>query len=352
LFDHKNSLCYSHGLFHRVITIGLPPCFHTARDLLKYLSICFINGDTVAAFRVYLALMTTIVFWASAFVGIRVGLTGYTPGSLALLRFLIASVCIAPIYSSMKILKPKQWRDRIHLLLLGMAGIGIYNICLNYGEISVSAGMASFIVGLMPVFTILMSVLLLKERQGPAVWFGILISFIGLFMIVAGSEGNAGINMGVLAIVISALMGAFYSFMSGHYYLKRFHPVAVTAWVMWGGTLMLLFFLPDMLHEIVWANAPATFSAIYMGIFPAALAYFAWSYALNHMPASKASVYLYALPLVSTLMGYIFLHEMPGLLALAGGTVALCGAFIANRSRSQSRQEVTLLDKNKSSATV
>ncbi|WP_408605517.1 DMT family transporter [Legionella tunisiensis] len=136
--------------------------------------------------------------------------------------------------------------------MLGVAGIGIYNICLNYGELSVSAGVASFVIGLIPVVTIVLSVLFLQERPTPAVWGGILISFIGLLFLIIGEESNsASMTSGVLVILIATFMGAFYT-VAQKRYLRNYHPVAVTAWIIWGGTLMLLIFLPSYGKKSKW----------------------------------------------------------------------------------------------------
>lgn len=95
----------------------------------------------------------------SAFVGIRIGLTSYSPGSLALLRFLIASACMLLLQARLSSQKRIPWSERLPLICTGVVGIGVYNTCLNYGEMTVSAGIASFILGLMPVLTVLLSVI-------------------------------------------------------------------------------------------------------------------------------------------------------------------------------------------------
>ncbi|WED43644.1 DMT family transporter [Legionella cardiaca] len=287
----------------------------------------------VDSIKVNCMLAFTLLFWASAFVGIRVGLMAYSPGSLALLRFLVASLCMAIIYWQLPNKKRIPWNKRWQLLLIGIAGIGIYNISLNYGEMSVSAGVASFVIGLMPVITIILSVLFLQERPGRLVWLGILISFIGLVFLLWAENTQTTFDGGVLIILIASLMGGIYT-ISQKRYLRDFHPIAITAWVIWGGTLLLLIFTPQLSREIKMASFKATFAAVYMGIFPAALAYVGWCYVLNHMPASKASMYLYALPILSTLMGAILLHETLTGLSLVGGLLALSGAIIAGRSSS------------------
>ncbi|HHT0594028.1 TPA: DMT family transporter [Legionella anisa] len=282
------------------------------------------------SFKVSCVVTIAIVLWASAFVGIRIGLTAYSPGALALLRFIVASLCMLIIYYSLGIKKRVAWSDRLQLLLTGMAGIGIYNICLNYGELSVSAGIASFVLGLMPVLTVILSLIFLQEKLARGVWVGIIISILGLALLAIDNNSEPGMQQGILAILVSALMGAILTIIQKRF-VRVYHPVAIIAWVMWGGTLLLSIFLPDMFQQIQVADFQTTTAVIYMGIFPAALAYLAWAYALKYLSASNASIMLYALPVVSTLMGFLLLDEQPSLLSLVGCCITLTGAFIANR---------------------
>ena len=286
--------------------------------------------------RIKLGLFFAIFLWASAFVGIRIGLTGYSPGALALFRFLIASVCMALIYGAQARCQKIPWPDRLKLALLGVAGIGIYNTCLNYGELTVSAGIASFVIGLMPALTILLSVIFLRERPSFTVYIGIFISLSGLVLMMVSGHDGATISYGVLIIFIAALTGVIYTLLQKPY-LRHYHPVAVTAWIIWGGTLSMMVFLPTLWQEITVASVAATSAVIYLGVFPAALAYLAWSYVLKALSASHASVYLYAMPVISSLLGFIILNEQPSNLALCGGFLAMVGAFYASRSQSKLR---------------
>ncbi|GGI86259.1 DMT family transporter [Legionella impletisoli] len=277
-------------------------------------------------------LSLTILLWSSAYVGIRIGLTAFTPGSLALFRFLVASLFMIIIYPILTIKKPMFWSHRIRLILLGAIGIGIYNIALNMGELTVSAGVASFIVGLMPILTLILSLLFLNERANQRMYLGIAISLAGLVLMAWAENANASVMYGMLIILLSALTGAVFTVMLKQY-LALYHPVAVAAWAMWGGMLSLLFFAPALWREIHVASFTANAAAVYLGIFPAALGYIAWGYVLNFMPVSRAALFLYTLPLVSTLIGFVLLHEEPTLLSLSGGFIALIGALLASTLR-------------------
>ncbi len=284
------------------------------------------------SFKIKAGLFLAIFLWASAFVGIRIGLTSYSPGSLALFRFLIASTCMALIYIRQSSCQKIPWSDRLQLGLLGVAGIGVYNTCLNYGEQTVSAGVASFVIGLTPALTVLFAVVFLSERPTRTVYFGILISLVGLaLMVIAGSDG-VSISYGVLIIFIAALTSAAYSLLQKPY-LRHYHPVAVTSWIIWGGTLSMMIFAPALWREFFVAQPQATWAVIYLGVFPAALAYLAWSYVLQALSASNASMYLYSMPVISSILGFIMLHEKPSILSMCGGLLAMIGAFYASRSR-------------------
>ncbi len=286
----------------------------------------------MTSFKVNCGLVFVIFCWASAFVGIRIGLTSYSPGSLALFRFLIASTLMTFLYSQLPNKKKIPWPDRLQLMLLGLIGLGVYNVSLNYGELSVPAGVASFIVGLMPLFTVLLAVILLHERPKPAVYIGIAISFFGLVLIGIAESQGASVNTGMLIILIAAVMGAIYTVYQKRF-LQRYHPIAVTTWIIWGGTLSLVAFAPTLSAEIGGARIEATLAVVYLGIFPAAIAYLCWGYILQFLPVSSAALYLYATPVVSTGLGFLVLHEQPSTLSLVGGLLALAGALYATRYR-------------------
>lgn len=276
------------------------------------------------------ALITTIFFWSSAFVGIRVGLHGYSPGALALLRYLTASIAVLPFYLTLKKRPKVRAQDWLHLLIVGATGFTIYNIALNHGEVTVPAGIASFIVGLIPVFTMLLAIIFLKERMNILSLLGVIISFVGIVLIAIGEHAGIQFDMGVVYNLIAAISASVYAVMQKPL-LKRYHPLQVASIAIWLGTLLLVIYVPNLFHEIQKAPLSATLSGIYMGIFPGVIAYLAWSYALSRIPASQASTAIYTMPIVTTIMAYAFLGEIPALYSLIGGIIALCGAIVVQR---------------------
>lgn len=282
-------------------------------------------------YKTKIAIAISIFLWASAFVGIRAGLQDYSPEGLALLRYLIASICMGMIYFRMPARKSMPLSDACALMAIGAIGIGIYNVTLNYGELSMSSGMASFITSQAPIITTLFAILFLGESVNITRMFGFLISISGVALITMGEKGDVAWDTGLLYILIATFAGGLYSVLQKPF-LKRYHAIETTTYVIWGATLFLSIFSSQLQSDLTQATLYTTLTVIYLGIFPAAVAYVSWSYALSEIPASRAVSFLYFMPFVATLLGWLFLGEVPMLLSFAGGLLAITGVWIVNQS--------------------
>jgi len=274
------------------------------------------------------SLVIAITLWASAFVAIRAGLRGYSPGSLALLRYLIASTCMLPLYLQVPNRQKFNAPEVLKLLIIGMIGIGFYNVTLNYAELTVSSGMASFIISQCPLLTVILAVIFLKERLNKIKLFGFGLSIIGVAFITLSEKGALGWDQSLIYIFLATFAGGLYNFLQKSI-LSKYHAIEATAYIIWGGTLALLIYLPQLSSEISHASVQPTLMAVYLGIFPAAIGYVAWSYVLAEIPASRAVSFLYFSPFVASLLGWLCLGETMLWTALLGGVIAIIGIKFA-----------------------
>ena len=275
------------------------------------------------------ALIITVSLWASAFVGIRAGLNSYHPGAMAFLRYLVASICIGVFYCRLKHYYKPTLMEGIRIVILGFFGFAVYNVALNYGEVTVPAGIASFIICQIPVMTAILAVIFLGERLHKLGWLGISISILGLFIITLGEKEGLHFDKGVWYSILAAFMGSAYA-VGQKPLLKKLHPIEMTSYAIWSGTLAMAIYLPQCLHDFKTATWHDTAWVIYMGAIPGVISYVLWAYALSKMKASIAATYLYWMPIIAVAMAFIFLGEFPNTMSLVGGCVALLGAVIVN----------------------
>ncbi|MCF8566420.1 DMT family transporter [Alicyclobacillus tolerans] len=274
--------------------------------------------------KTVLAVTVTLVFWSSAFAGIRQGLIGgYSPGHLVLLRFLSAS-SVFVLYSLTGRIRPPKLRDVPRIAIMGWIGISVYHISLSFGEQTVPAGTASLLIAAAPAFTALIAAFALKERLTKTGWVGIAIGFLGVIAITLGSGQSGGFTPNSLLVLLSAVSTSIF-FVYQKPLLTRYSATELTAYFTWFGTLPMLLFLPGFAEQVAHASAAATWSVVYIGVFPAAIAYVAWAIALSSGRASIVSSSLYLDPVLAIFIAGIWLGQWPGLLSIAGGAVALVG---------------------------
>ncbi|WP_419179854.1 DMT family transporter [Polycladomyces zharkentensis] len=271
-----------------------------------------------------------IFFWASAFAGIRAGLKAYSPEHLALLRLLIASIVLA-IYAWVTRMRLPEVKDIPIILITGFLGFSVYHIAVNLGETTVSAGVASLIVSLAPIFTGILASVFLHERFGFSGWVGTLISFFGASLISIGTGEGFHLNMGALLVLLGTFSESVY-FVIQKPYLKKYGSLAFTSYAIWAGTLFVLVFTPGIIKEIESAPMSATLSVVYLGIFPTVISYLALAYTTHRVGASKASTSLYLTPVLAFVIAWIWLGEIPTWFSIIGGIITILGVLYANKN--------------------
>jgi len=278
--------------------------------------------------RTAAALALTLLLWASAFAGIRAGLSGYNPFHLALLRFLTASVVLGGYAVFVRLRVPRAV-DLGRLGLLGFLGFTVYHLALNYGEQTVGAGAASLLIAAGPIFTALLAVAFLGERLNLWGWSGVLLGFSGVALIALGEGGGLGFDPGAFWIVLAAFSTSLY-FVFQKPLHGSYSALEISTYTLWAGTLWMMPFSKGLLTAVEKAPLQATLSALYLGIGPAALAYALWNYALGRMQVSRVTSFLYLSPVLAIAIAWFWLGELPTSLTLLGGGVAVAGVVVTN----------------------
>lgn len=284
--------------------------------------------SAVKNLQVPISLGLTIIFWASAFAGIRAGLEEYSPGHVALIRMLVASVVLV-IYALLVRMRPPEARDLPIILLCGFLAFTVYHVALSYGEVTVAAGPASLLINTAPIFTALLATAFLGERLRAIGWVGLAVSFVGAVLIGLGEGEGFSIAPGAFIILIAAVSVSIYLIIQKPY-LQKYGALNFTSYAIWAGTLFTLVFLPGLPGEVSAAPLDTTLALVYLGVFPTAIAYVTYAYAFTRLSASKGVSFLYLVGPMAFLIAWIWLGEVPSLLSFVGGAIALVGVIILN----------------------
>ncbi|WP_116138434.1 DMT family transporter [Trinickia diaoshuihuensis] len=275
-----------------------------------------------------LAVAFTIVSWASAFPFIRIGLQGLTPLHLAAARFGTAALLVTAWLAYRRPRLPGA-RDMLRFIGCGFFGIAIYNALLNTGEKTVAPGAASFIVNTLPIFTALFATIFLGERFNRWAWLGSIFSFAGIGVIASGQPGGLVPGAGASLILLAAVCSAAFIVMQRRL-VPVYGPLACTAYTILAGALWLAPWLPGALTELSSASAPTAWAVVVLGIFPAALGYATWAYALGYFGAARASNFLYLTPAVATALSIALTGDELHATTAIGGLMVIAGvAYVA-----------------------
>ncbi|MGW7217280.1 DMT family transporter [Streptomyces collinus] len=279
------------------------------------------------------AAAVTVVLWASAFVSIRSAGDAYSPGALALGRLLAGALALGVICLLRREGVPPRsaWRG---IAISGLLWFGFYMVALNWGEQQVDAGTAALVVNTGPILIALLGARLLGDPMPPRLLAGMAVSFAGAVTVGLSMSGEGGSS--VLGVVLCLLAAVAYAggVVAQKPALGSASPLQVTTFGCLVGAVLCLPFAGQLVQEAGDAPASATLNMLYLGVFPTALAFTTWAYALSRTTASRMGATTYAAPALVVLMSWLFLGEVPGLLTLVGGVLCLAGVAV---SRSRSR---------------
>jgi drug/metabolite transporter (DMT)-like permease len=276
------------------------------------------------------AVGVTLVLWASAFVAIRHLADTFTAGSLSLGRLLVGAVCLGVVALSRGVPRPtgRQW---VSLVTIGVLWFGIYNVALNAGEQHVDAGTAVMLIQVSPVLVALLAATFLHERFTVYLAVGLALAFSGVALIATASD-SAG-ERSVLGVVLCLVAAVVYSVsLVLQKPLVATMPAIHVTWIACTvGAVVCLPFAGQLLDDVGGASAADVWWVVYLGVFPTAIAFTTFAYALRTMTASNLGVTTYLVPPITIAMGWLFLDEVPPTMAYAGGALALVGVAVARR---------------------
>ncbi|WP_427173357.1 DMT family transporter [Arthrobacter sp. 92] len=276
------------------------------------------------------AVITTVVLWASAFVGIRSVGPHFSPGSLTLGRLAIAAVALGLVVLPKLRTLPKG-REWWPILAYGVMWFGGYNVALNAAEHLLDAGTSALLINVNPILIAVMAGVVLKEGFPRWLIIGSAVAFSGVAIIALSSGQRSTADVaGVLLCLLAAALAAV-SVIVQKPVLRKFPAGQATWFGIVVGALCCLPFSGQLVTELQVAPLQATLGLVYLGVFPTAIAFTTWAYALSLIDAGRLAATTYLVPGTTILISWLVLGEVPTVWGLVGGVVCLVGVGLTRR---------------------
>ncbi|HEH3184901.1 TPA: DMT family transporter [Staphylococcus aureus] len=277
----------------------------------------------------FLSYLFTIILWGSAFPMIKIALNDFSAESLSAFRLILATIILLPFIIIKKLPTP-ELRDIPVIFILGFCGFVIYHTALNFGETLISAGISGILVSTTPIFSSALAYIFLKEHFSKWNWLSSLVAFIGISIISISKDDYTTINvLGVFIILLASFSESLY-FTFQKKYIEKYGFIAFTLYTIMASSPFMLIFIPEIINDIHGATFTSIVSVLYLAIFPTIIPYVLLAYIVKSVGVSDATMSLYLTPIVSLLLSYLLLDELPTTLAIIGGLITLLGVSLSN----------------------
>jgi drug/metabolite transporter (DMT)-like permease len=278
------------------------------------------------------ALVVTMIIWGTSAVYMRKTALELTPENAIAFRYLLLSGILIP-----GLLITGGWRvarsDWPRFLVTGLVGMLGYNWFVNEGFARIAAGLGTIITMVEPLFIAVLAWALLREKLTASIFLGIAVSLAGAMVLfwpdLMKDTANPVSGWGIVCLVLACLGWAIYTIV-GKPLLERYSSFTVTAWTMLMTTPVLLALstkpmltVASELTGVQWAEI--IFLALGSGLIGTML----WNYGAKHLPGALTGSFLYLIPVIAVVAGWLILNEAITMHLIAGGLLMLAGVAIA-----------------------
>jgi Predicted permease, DMT superfamily len=277
---------------------------------------------------VYVYLFLVFSIWGSLYVVSKFVLGKIPTFTILFLRFLIASICLFILLRKRNFKKIEK-KDYKYIALVGIGGYFISVGAQLIGTKLASASLASLVNSLNPVVIMLMASIILKEKLTLKKVGSIILALIGVYLIIGGNGGNGqiiGIAFSIFSVLTWSIVSVFMRKVT-----QKYDSLQIT---LYGLIIAAFCNLPISIGEIVNSSGihidiKAFIALLYMSIICTGAAYVLWNKSLSMLEAGICSAFYPVQPLVSILLGIIFLNETITINIVIGALLIIMGVLLS-----------------------
>lgn len=280
----------------------------------------------------------TILIWGTTFISTKVLLRDFTPLQILFTRFMIGYLALWAVCP--KLTKIRRKKEELYFLAAGLCGVTLYFLMENIALTYTQASNVGIIVAVSPFFTMFFGIWLLKQRRpGVRFFVGFLIAMTGILCI--SLEGSQRLQLnpkGDLLALGAAAVWALYSTITKKISSFGYTTIPMTRRIFFYGLLCMLpvilfsgMKLPAM-EQLTMVNIA---NILFLGLGASALCFVSWNSAVRILGTVQTSVYIYAVPVVTTLASVWILKETVTVIGIAGIVMILSGLLMSQNEKEE-----------------
>ena len=292
----------------------------------------------------YLTLAT--ILWAGNAISGRVLVGSISPITLSAVRWGLAALMLLPL--GWKVLKPSSalWQNKGRFLVLGLLGVGSYNVLLYLALQTSTAINVTLIGASMPIWMLFIGAVFYKVRPTLLQMVGAVVSLVGVTIVLTRGEPTSLLSMevvmGDLLIMLATILWAFYSWM-----ISRPGESTERQWP-WAEFLMaqvLIGFMWTMLfegaeiatgHAFIDLNYWTGALIIFVAIGPSLIAYRCWGLGVNGAGPTVAAFFANLIPLFTALLSAAILGDPPQIFHGLAFALIVIGILVSSTAKKSS----------------
>lgn len=274
-----------------------------------------------------------LAVWGTSFIFVKVGLAYSPPFIFAALRQIVGAAAMLPFLLNTREAIPKTRRELFPLLLLGIFNITLTNGASFTALKTVPAGLATVIAYTQPVWVFIFAVVILKESSNARKVLGTILGFIGIAIIfLPGIQVSQAYLSGQTLLLFSSFAWAIGAIIfKAKVKTESLYMVNFIMLLFGAAPLMAVSLLTENLGSIQWTPTFAV-SLFQLGILAQSVGWTLWLFLIRRLGASKTSSSLFLTPIVTVVVGVVFLNESLSALEVIGASAALAGTYLVSKS--------------------
>jgi drug/metabolite transporter (DMT)-like permease len=276
-------------------------------------------------------LVAVQVLFSTLPIAAKIALRELSSPSITFVRVLVAAFCFLVI-QRLTVHEPVRSRmDYGRLAYYSVLGVSLNQLLYVTGLTMTTATAAQMLITGGPAVTLLMAILLGKERGSRAKWIGIALAGTGALLMVGIAAIESG-ALGNLLIVVNMIAYSLY-LVSARDILHRYHPLTVITWIfIFGAVGLAPFGLVSSINELPATTLPTRLALLWIILLPTVLAYYLNMWALTKVESSVVSTFVYMQPIITATLAIPILNERPSLRILPAAALIFAGVAVAIQS--------------------